>query len=196
VAYENWLTLKEAVELTGISESTFQRMIRKHEIQREYRAQPGRKDVVVLDPVKVRELQTKPRHPVPDPQPTALVPKPVTDPVKVSVPSTVSASDMMELLTALRRPQLRLAEKLLLTTEEAAVFSGLSTYELRKAVREQRLPEIKRKGYLFRPVDLRRYVDGLIEGVKGFNAVKSISGVTAAGENHSSSNTTNSAADD
>jgi helix-turn-helix protein len=175
--YEDWPTLQQAIEMTGLSESTLQRMIRKREIQREYRPNRGRKDLIILDPIKVQELRTRSRHPVPDTQSTALTPQASANPVKVSVPSIMPSSDLKELLTVLRRPQLRLSEKLLLTTAEASTFSGLSEGHLRDAARENQLPALGRRPYRFRPADLRRYVDALVDGVKAVN--EGVRGITA-----------------
>jgi len=159
--YEEWYTIKEAVACTGLSESTFQRMIRRREIQREYRPVPGRKDVIVLDPDRIRALTTQPRHPVPTQDSTALVAK----------PSILSAPDLTALIAVLRAPPIPLADKLLLTTAEAARFSGLSTDELRAAAHDHRLPHLGQKPYKFRPADLRRYIDRRLDGVNPVNGV-------------------------
>jgi hypothetical protein len=176
MGYEGWYTIKEAVAFTGLSESTLQRMIKEQKIQREYRPVVGRKDVIVLDPDKIRELKDKPRHPVPSAETTAMVSTPSMHAVKTPPRTMVSPSDMTELMTLLRRPQLRLPEKLLLSTAEAAEFSGLSVNHLQDAARKRLLPYAKGRGYKFRPADLRCYVDTLVDGVKGVNGLAMVSG--------------------
>src|ERR1043166_8936148 len=108
--YEEWPTLAEAVKRTGISERSFHRMIEKNQVRREYRREPGKKPVIVLDPEKIAELERRTVHPIP------------TDslPAKVELPAKVPQPDMVALLTALATPPVPLRDKFYLTLKEAA----------------------------------------------------------------------------
>ena len=148
--YEDWPTLAEATSKTGISERSLHRMIANNRIRREYRREPGKKPVIILDPEQVEILARAQQtvHPIAE---VSTLPAKVTQPAKVPQP------DMVALLSALTEPPVPLRDKFYLTLKEAAKLSGLpQTYLLRK-VREGIINAVKVPGWRIRREDLERH---------------------------------------
>lgn len=135
---EEWVTIKKAIERTGMSERTFRRLIKDHKIEVREGREPGKKPILLLDPEKVKSLEGQTMRPVHVPPLPAIVP-PHHD--KVTAPAKVSQTDIMpfvsgfaEVLVAelAKLPQFQLPAlppatptKLWLSLKEARVYSGL-----------------------------------------------------------------------
>lgn len=146
--YEDWPTLAEVVQQTSLSERTLHRMIKNNLIRREYRREPGKKPVIVLDPEYVFGLTQRKVHPIATPP--AL-------PATVTHPATVLQPDMVQLLSALTQSPVPLRDKMYLTLKEAAMLSGLpQAYVLRK-IKEGAISAVKVPGWRIHREDLANF---------------------------------------
>jgi len=84
--FEDWPTLEQAVARTKISKRSFYRMISDKEIQRQYRREPGKKPIIVLDPDRVKALEEQVMHPIPS----------------EALPAKVQQGDVLAVLASLR----------------------------------------------------------------------------------------------
>jgi excisionase family DNA binding protein len=123
--YEDWPTLAEVVQRTGISERTLHRKIQAGELRREYRRIPNRKPVSILDPQNVAELEQTILHPIP------------TDTLPATVPPH---TDMAALLAGLGITGVSLDKKIYLSIVEAAQLSGLPKAYLQRCIKDGTLP--------------------------------------------------------
>jgi excisionase family DNA binding protein len=71
--YEQWLTIEEASQKTGISKRTLQRKLEKGEIRKAHRNIPGGKPLPILNPADIEALTQQTLKPVPVPK--DLVPR-------------------------------------------------------------------------------------------------------------------------
>jgi excisionase family DNA binding protein len=148
--YEDWPTLAEATSKTGISERSFHRLIANNRIRREYRREPGKKPVIVLDPEVLESyvLSLRTVHPIAAPE---------SLPAKVTQPAKVPQADMAALLSALAAPPVPLRDKFYLTLKEAATLSGLPQAYLLRKIREGAIPAVKVPTWRIRREALESY---------------------------------------
>jgi excisionase family DNA binding protein len=143
--YEEWPTLAEAAQKTGISERSFHRMIKNNLIRREYRRGPGKKPAIILDPEKIAELEKRTLQAIP------------TEPSLPAKTDKVPQPDMVALLSALTEPPVPLRDKFYLTLKEAAKLSGLPQAYLLRKIKEGDIPAIKVPSWRIRRQDLEGY---------------------------------------
>jgi excisionase family DNA binding protein len=146
--YEDWPTLAEATNKTGISERSLHRMIANNAIRREYRREAGKKPVIILDPEQVEALTQRTVHPIATPE---------TLPAKTTQPAKVPQADMVALLSALTEPSVPLRDKFYLTLKEAAKLSGLPQAFLLRKIKDGDIPASKVPAWRIRREDLESY---------------------------------------
>jgi hypothetical protein len=178
----SWKTKKEIATTLGITERTLERKIDKGEIRSAERPVPGRRPAIVLHPEDVERLEKSILKPIPtavgDMSKRQLTTAPTA--VENRVARTLKPSpDLAALMALMSRPPLRVTEKYLLSTAEAAEISGLSQWRLRTAARTGLIPFVKGRSYLFRPADIRLFIDSLVRGAVPDNRLKAIT-TTAA----------------
>jgi excisionase family DNA binding protein len=140
--YEDWPTLQEVHERTGISDRTLHRKINDGTLRKANRNLPGRKPVVVIDPQDAAALEA-----------TTLKPIPVSN---GTLPATrqngkMPDSDILPLLAKLTEA---LEKKLFLSLKEAARYSGLPQSYLQRRIKEGTLSAKKIGGWRIRRNDL------------------------------------------
>ena len=151
--FEDWPTLAEAIDRTKISQRSFYRMIARRQIQRQYRREPGKKPVIVLDPEKINALAEQVLHPILAPARTRDSEHAVSALVEV----------LREILTQLQQangspapPQIE--HPLYVSVIEAARLSGLPAGFIRRKIRDRAIPATRTgRGYRIK----REVLDGL-----------------------------------
>jgi excisionase family DNA binding protein len=140
--FEDWPTLEEVVQRTGISERTLHRKIKAGELRREYRRLKNRKPVSILDPESVATL-AQPLHPIPATLPAVSPPAAIR-------PATLPQPDMAALsalLAGFNRTGVSVDRKLYLSIAEAAALSGLPKAYLKRQIQAGVLPAVKVPGW-------------------------------------------------
>src|SRR5262245_60680298 len=135
--FEEWPTLTEVVERTGISERTLHRKIAAGELRREYRRIPGRKPLPVLDPEQAKELEQSVLHPI-----------------SANLPAKAPQPDMAALLAAFNSIAVPVHRKMYLSLDEASELSGLPRAYLLRKVRSKEIPAVKVPGWRIKRADL------------------------------------------
>jgi len=148
--FEDWPTLEEVVQRTGLSERTLHRLIAKNKVRREYRRLVGRKPVSIIDPESVAALAQPLLHPLPETLPT-VTPPPAIPPAALPQPDL---SALSALLAGLGITGVPLDKKIYLTLSEAVQLSGLPRTHLRRCIADGSLPAKKLGGWRIRRSDL------------------------------------------
>ena len=136
---DQWLTKSEAVAVTGLSMRAIERLIEDGTIAREYRKQPGKRSVAVLNPGAIEKLHraATPITPavlpaIADTVGTNGVPALQNDPVSRAVASFLSVA----------LPHVTQQQKRFLTLPEAAAYVGLPESYIRTSIRKKKLTAI------------------------------------------------------
>jgi len=145
-ALDEWKTKEEAAQLLQVGVKTVERYAKSDKIRREYRRVPGRRPLPVYNPEDIEKIRQEnvPMTPVEPLPPQALARK----------------LDPAAFLSALlqngngQAPQVRLSEKLYLTLNEAAEYTGLSKTLLRRKIHDGELQALKDGGFKIRRRDL------------------------------------------
>ena len=142
--YEDWPTLQEVQERTGISDRTLHRRINDGTLRKAHRNLPGRKPVLIIHPDDAAALET-----------TTLKPIPVSN---GTLPATrqngkMPDSDILPLLAGLTQA---LEKKLFLSVKEAARYTGLPQSYLQRRVRAGTLKAYNRGGWKIHRTELEK----------------------------------------
>jgi excisionase family DNA binding protein len=146
--YDDWPSLEEVVESTGVSKRTIQRKIEAGEIHKAYRNVPGRKPLPVLDPQDAAKLSQQTLKPIP-------VPKDIIRKQETSIAPRNDIAALAQFLAPLA--VIGLDRKDYLSLKEAAVVSGLPRAYLKRKVKEGVLPAVKLPAWRIRREDLRNF---------------------------------------
>lgn len=150
---ETWLTKKEAADTLNIGEKTIERYVAKGKIQQSWRKVEGRRPIAVYNPTDIEKL--KPEHF----RAEFVEIEPETKAVAKAAPPPLAArngAEMFQFLAAAMgsAQTVALKEKLFLTVEEAAAYSGLPQAYLRRLIAEEKLAVIRSGKSFIRRKDL------------------------------------------
>jgi excisionase family DNA binding protein len=150
--FEGWVTKAEAVQITGLSMRAIERLIEKGDIRREYRRQPGRRSIAVLDPKRIDQLCREATPVTPSVLPaTTPVPTGGLPAARNEAPLQAFASLISAVL-----PYVAQERKRFLSLPEAAEYVGAPVAFLRRCINEGRLPAERAGRLLVRRIDLDR----------------------------------------
>ena len=152
-----WLTKREVAARLGVAEKTLERMSKRSEIQQATRKRPGSPGEVVYHPGDVERIaaeMSKPPAPFlmpADAPKTALV---KSEPAAAPPPYQLTFAAMAEML----RPadHVRITERLFLTVDEAAEYSGLPKSYIREQIAAGKFGMRTGGGWRIRRADLEK----------------------------------------
>jgi excisionase family DNA binding protein len=151
--YEDWITLPELSQQTGISERTLRRRCQDQTLETAHRPIPGRKPLVVVSPESVRKLQAETLKPYPMPPKETLPAKPASR----AGNGRMTNPDMRSLLAAWPHSGVSIEKRVFLTLKEAAEFVGLPAAYLKRKIKAEEIPAIVAGGYRIRRSVLEEY---------------------------------------
>ncbi len=148
----HWLTKREAAQLLAVAEKTIERMADRAEIQKATRKRPGLPAQVVYHPGDLERIKVAREEPpgaflVPSGTRPTGVPALSAQTRPTGVPHVSDAAWRALATIAGATAGVRLAERLYLTMEEAARFTGLGESHLRRQIKAGRLAVLKGAGY-------------------------------------------------
>ncbi len=162
---EGWISKKEAIELTALSDRTFERTVRKRGIEQKELPVDGRRPVIIyprnaVEDMKRQTVVERPEmvHDVDTENvPAEKMLQIATPEKKEAVPSWIAAIEAL----ASNMTALPLTEKLTLTLKEAVVYSGLPKTAVLSAIHDGGLPVVYRSPYRIRKSDIDAFVAGM-----------------------------------
>lgn len=129
--YEDWIAKKQAIERTGLTARTLERMVKDGKLQREYVHVPGRKSLPVFHPVEIQQLTDKTLKPTP--LPTKKATQKATEELAITASQLVAMS-------------LSFSHLRYFTEKQAAYFLGVSPTYISLARKAGALPAVKLPG--------------------------------------------------
>lgn len=153
---DDWLTKQQAAQVLGLAEKSLDRMATRGEIQKAMRKRPGLPPQAVFHPGDVDRAKAEREKPFVMPSGTTSTSVPVLS-NSAAMPAVIQAISGIKQ----RSDGVRLPERLYLTIEEAAEFTGLGVGYIRKQIREGKITP--RRGAGPRGADVLRRAD--LEGL-------------------------------
>lgn len=156
VVLEEWVSKADACQLLGgVSERAIQRYAAKGDIKVDHRRRAGGGSEAYYSKLDILALKHRLEQPRSDAATAALVRASgrAMVPIKAEIPEKKSQT---------RKPDVRVAEKLILTPAEASALTHLSIDDLRDDLRAGKLKGfIRGRGWKIKRTDLDDYVRGL-----------------------------------
>lgn len=134
--YEDWIAKDKAVERTGLTARTLERMVNAGKLRREYVHIPGRKALPVFEPIGIEQLESQ-----------TLKPAPAT---KAKTTRHISTKPTVVISWSL-------ADKEYLTLKEAAFLKGVPVSYLLRKIKSGELPAGKLAGWRIHRDTLRQH---------------------------------------
>ncbi len=149
VELDEWKTKEEAAQLLQVGVKTVERYAKADKIRREYRRIPGRRPLPVYNPEDIEKIRQEnvPMTPA-EPQPSQALTRKLD-------PAAFLSALLQNVQNGNGQPsKVRLSEKLYLTLNEAAEFTGLSKTLLRRKIHDGELTALRDGGFKIRREDL------------------------------------------
>jgi hypothetical protein len=140
--YADWQTKSEAAEALGVNEKTIERLAAAKQLKQAFRPEPGKRAAAVYDPAdvaRVLEERRAKKEIALTPHPARV--KPISNPAWL--PALQSIGPALEALKALAPVPVPIAQKLMLTLDEAVIYSGMPKAYLLERIRDGRLAAVK-----------------------------------------------------
>lgn len=157
-----WLTRAEAAATLRCSEKTVNRYADGGKIQRTYRRVAGRRPLPVFHPGDVERIKKE----TVDVRPFAVPPAvdtPTLLPALLPRQESPALTAIAALMAAVKAPQ----EKLFLSVDEAAQYTGLSRGYLLELLRRNKIPAMRRRGWRIWRDGLKAALSRLVQQKSG-----------------------------
>lgn len=153
-----WLPKREAAAHLGVAEKTLERMSKRGEVQQATRKRPGSPGEVVYHPGDIERIAAQMAKP---PAPFVMPADAPQNALAKLEPSAAPAVHQMTFaaMAEMLRPavdRVRITERLFLTVDEAAEYSGLPKSYIRQQITEGKLGMRTGAGWRIRRADLEK----------------------------------------
>jgi len=136
----NWLTIPEMAKATGKSIRSIERLITLHRVAVAKRPVEGMKPITVIAPDDVEKHKGVMLRPTVQSQTDNL---PTRQPDRLPAKATLRHPDTKAILKALEQLRVPLAQKVYLSSREAALYLGFPLAEVERLVEARHIPSIR-----------------------------------------------------